>query len=64
MLVAGDHVRKDMIGEGTHTLKSVLENAGFIVQPVLSGLGEMPAFADVFIQHCLDAAKDAGIVLE
>ena len=64
MIVAGDHVRKDMMGWGEHTLKSMLEKAGITVQPVLRGLGELPAFADIFIGHALDAATDAGIVLE
>jgi sirohydrochlorin cobaltochelatase len=64
MIVAGDHVRKDMIGDGAHTLKRILEGAGITVQPVLSGLGEIPAFADIFIDHALDAAKDACIVLK
>ena len=63
MIAAGDHVRKDMTGEGPHTLKTQLEEEGISVLPVMKGLGEISAFADIFVQHTADAARDAGIVL-
>lgn len=63
MIVAGDHVRKDMIGEGERTLQTMLETAGIDVKPVLTGLGEIPEFAEIFVQHALDSATDAGIML-
>ena len=63
MIVAGDHVRKDMVSDGPGSLKTRLEEKGFIVIPVFKGLGEEDAFADIFVQHATDAARDAGIEL-
>jgi sirohydrochlorin cobaltochelatase len=63
MIVAGNHVRKDMVGNGSGTLKTRLDNEGFTVLPVVTGLGENTAFADIFVQHAADAARDAGIEL-
>jgi len=63
MIVAGDHVRKEMIGCGSTTLQSLLEKEGFTVIPVVKGLGEITAFADIFVQHAADAARDDGIEL-
>lgn len=63
MMVAGDHVRKEMIGDGPGTLKTLLEDEGFVVFPVITGLGECVDFADIFVQHAADAARDAGIEL-
>jgi sirohydrochlorin cobaltochelatase len=63
MIVAGDHVRKDMIGKGSDTLKTRLEKEGLTVLPVISGLGEIISFAEIFAQHAADAARDAGIQL-
>ncbi len=61
LVAAGGHVRKDMVGPGSWQAR--LEKAGFIVEPVLSGLGEQDAFVSIFIDHTADAAADAGIVL-
>jgi sirohydrochlorin cobaltochelatase len=63
MIVAGDHVRKDMVSSGSGSLKSRLEARGFTVMPVFKGLGEEDDFADIFVQHAMDAARDAGIEL-
>lgn len=63
MVVAGDHVRKEMVGSEPGTLKMVLENEGFIVRPVVKGLGEINAFADIFADHAAVAAQEAGIDL-
>lgn len=64
MITAGDHVKKDIIGEGKLSLKTLLEEKGIIIQPVIKGLGEISAFADIFVQHAIDAAGDAGIELK
>jgi len=63
MIVAGDHITKNMIGNEPDTLKSRLEREGFVVQPVVRGLGEQAAFAQIFVDHAADAAKDAKIEL-
>ncbi len=63
MIVAGNHVRRDMIGYGPRGWKGRLEKEGFSVDPVLTGLGEMDTFADIFVRHAADAAAEAGIQL-
>lgn len=63
MIVAGDHVRKDMAGDAPACLKNRLEEQGFTVAPIFKGLGEDDAFADIFVRRAADAARDAGIEL-
>ncbi len=64
MVVAGDHAMNDMAGPEEDSWKSVLEKNGFEVVTVKQGLGEKDAFADIFVSHAEDAARDAGIVLQ
>jgi len=63
MIVAGDHARKDMGSAGPDSLKTRLEGKGFNVVPIFKGLGEEDDFADIFVKHTMDAARDAGIEL-
>ncbi len=64
MVVAGDHAHNDMAGPGPESWKSVLEKEGIKVEPILEGLGETDAFAEIFVRHAGDAAADAGITLK
>ena len=64
MVVAGDHATNDMAGPGPDSWLSVLKSKGFQVTPVKKGLGENDAFADIFVSHAADAARDAGIELK
>lgn len=64
MVVAGDHALNDMAGPEENSWKTVLEKNGFEVVSVKRGLGEQSDFADIFVQHAADAARDAGIVLK
>lgn len=64
MVVAGDHTLNDMAGDEAGSWKSILEKNGFDVIPVAQGLGENDAFCDIFVNHAIDAAKDAGIALK
>ncbi len=57
MIVAGDHATNDMAGPEEDSWKSVLTKAGYQVETVLHGLGENDQFADLFVQHIADAAK-------
>lgn len=63
MIVAGDHATNDMAGDEADSWKSILTKAGFDVETRLTGLGSNNQFADIFIAHIKDAAKDAGIDL-
>jgi sirohydrochlorin cobaltochelatase len=54
MLVAGDHVNNDMVGDEADSAKSQLLRAGFEVDVYLHGLGENPKVQDLYVQHLED----------
>lgn len=66
MVVAGDHALNDMAGTDLEepSWQMILEKEGFEVVTVKKGLGELDAFADIFVNHAADAAADAEIVLK
>lgn len=51
MIVAGDHATNDMAGDEPDSWKCRLQEAGYQVDCVLRGLGEMDGIADIFVQH-------------
>lgn len=57
MIVAGDHANNDMAGDEEDSWKSVFENAGYEVECVLRGLGELESIQDIFVEHA-QAAVD------
>ena len=64
MIVAGDHANNDMAGDDSDSWKNVIKKAGFKVYPVLEGLGSNNKFAEIFVEHIKDVAKDNGIELK
>ncbi len=64
MIVAGDHARNDMAGDGEDSWKTNFEKIGFKVNPVLKGLGSNNEFVQIFIDHIKDAAQEGGIKLK
>lgn len=64
MIVAGDHAINDMASDEEDSWKSVLIKRGFKVFPSLVGLGSNDSFAEIFVQHIKDTAKDNGIKLK
>ncbi|MCD6430368.1 MAG: sirohydrochlorin cobaltochelatase [Deltaproteobacteria bacterium] len=63
MIVAGDHAVNDMAGEKPDSWQNVIAKEGFKVLPVLHGLGENHAFAEIFVDHIRDTARDHEIDL-
>jgi sirohydrochlorin cobaltochelatase len=63
LVVAGDHARNDLAGPEEDSWQSTLTRDGIEVLPVLTGLGEQPAIARIFVNHIADAAADAGMDL-
>ena len=57
MLVAGDHARNDMAGDGDSWVGR-LRAAGYEVRCVLRGLGECPGIRTLFAEHCRQAVKE------
>jgi sirohydrochlorin cobaltochelatase len=64
MIVAGDHALNDMASDAEDSWKSVLTRQGFEVIPVLKGLGSNDDFANLFVTHIKDAARDSEIDLK
>lgn len=64
MIVAGDHATNDMASDEADSWKTILSGKGFSVEPVLEGLGSNDQFAQIFVAHIRDAARDNGIPLE
>ncbi|MBW2709566.1 MAG: sirohydrochlorin cobaltochelatase, partial [Deltaproteobacteria bacterium] len=64
MIVAGDHATNDMAGDEADSWKNILTKQGFKVAPVLKGLGSNDRFAEIFVDHIRDAARDNGIKLK
>ena len=47
MFVAGDHAQNDIAGEW----RDSLEKAGYKVDVVMEGLGEVPQIQEIYISH-------------
>ena len=55
LIVAGEHVQKDMAGEQEGSWKRTLEELGYSVHVCRKGLGEFPETADLFFRHLQQA---------
>ena len=65
MIVAGDHANNDMAGDEEDSWKSVFEAAGFEVECVLRGLGEMEGVQQLIVKHASEAEKlPEGIAID
>ncbi len=64
MIVAGDHATNDMAGPEEDSWKTILTKEGYEVNAVLKGLGSNDAFANIFVEHIADAAKQKGLHLK
>lgn len=51
LLVAGDHAKNDMAGDGPDSLRGMLEQAGIKVEWTLQGLGELPAVRKLYVRR-------------
>ena len=54
MLVAGDHANNDMASDNEDSWKSILEANNIVVKTEISGLGEVEAIQNIFINHLKD----------
>ena len=55
MIVAGDHANNDMAGDEEDSWKSIFEAAGFEVECVVEGLGQLEAIRELVVAHAADA---------
>ena len=51
MVVAGDHANNDMAGDEDGSWKRTFEEAGFKVQCIMEGLGQMEAIRNIYVNH-------------
>lgn len=56
MIVAGDHANNDMAGIEEDSWRTAFENAGYEVECVVEGLGELEAIQQLFVTHAQAAA--------
>ena len=52
---------KDLQNELSAVLAKAFEAAGYEVECVVEGLGQLPAIRDLIVQHCFEAMSEAGI---
>lgn len=57
MIVAGDHAANDMAGGEAGSWKPAFENAGYSVECVLRGMGELEAIRDILLEHAREAVQ-------
>ncbi|MGH4038847.1 MAG: sirohydrochlorin cobaltochelatase [Sphaerochaeta sp.] len=55
MIVAGDHANNDMAGDEAGSWKTEFKKAGFDVECIIEGLGEIPAIQDMFVSKTSEA---------
>ncbi len=54
MLVAGDHVKNDLLGSSPDSLKSQLVKEGFAVDCLIRGLGEIAAIQQLYVERIME----------
>ncbi|MBF0529051.1 MAG: sirohydrochlorin cobaltochelatase, partial [Deltaproteobacteria bacterium] len=63
MLTAGDHVVDDLFGDHDDSWRSFLSKAGIQVAAVFRGLGEVTAWAEIYVRHLKEAMIENGLIL-
>lgn len=58
MVVAGDHANNDMAGDDEDSWKSVFEKAGYSVEPVVEGLGQLDDIQKLYVEHAKKAIEE------
>jgi len=61
MIVAGDHANNDMAGDEPGSWKSVFTDAGYEVECVVEGLGQLPAIRELIVEHTREAMAANGL---
>ena len=55
MVVCGDHANNDMAGDEEDSWKSIFTAAGYEVECVMEGLGQVPEIQAIYVEHALAA---------
>ncbi len=57
MVVAGDHARNDMAGDDEDSWKSILTAAGYQVEVLMVGMGELDSIHQIYIEHARSSER-------
>ena len=55
LFVAGDHAKNDMAGDEPDSLRSMLEEKGYIVSCAIQGLGELADIRNMYVEKAREA---------
>ena len=58
LIVAGDHARNDLAGDGEDSWQSRMERDGYETEVILKGIGEIDAIAGLFVEHAKESIKE------
>jgi sirohydrochlorin cobaltochelatase len=61
LIVAGDHAKNDMAGDGPDSWVNRFRQAGYETIPILKGLGEYPGIRKIFVEHVRSAMQKQEI---
>ena len=64
MIAVGNHTKKDIAGEKEGSWKKTFENAGYEVECVFRGLGELDAVQQLFVEHAQTALEKLKVEAE
>ena len=59
MVVAGDHANNDMAGDEEGSWKTEFEKAGYSVECILEGLGQIPDIQKLYVEHTQETVANA-----
>ena len=60
MVVAGDHAHNDMASDESDSLRTQFEDAGYEVDCILDGLGQVPEIQQIYVAHVQEALDQIG----
>ncbi|MPW26281.1 sirohydrochlorin cobaltochelatase [Alkalibaculum sp. M08DMB] len=55
MIVAGDHIQNDLVGDEEDSWKNILLSKGYNVDSIIVGMGEIEQIRQLFIEHAENA---------
>ncbi|MCR5747675.1 MAG: sirohydrochlorin cobaltochelatase [Lachnospiraceae bacterium] len=58
MVVAGDHANNDMAGDEDDSWKTLFEKAGYKVETIVEGLGQLEAVQQMYVDHAGQAMNE------
>ena len=57
MIVAGDHIQNDLVGDEEDSWKNILLSKGYNVDSIIIGMGEIQEVRNIFVDHAKEAMQ-------